>query len=128
MQRFKSDVEQKSVLWARYRAEVAHQLNHHFRDISHLSKSRGVGKAVVRGIGRAQSCEFFGVRFPVEVAAIHHNAANRGGMSVHIFRCRVGNDVASPLKGVAIDGRGKGVVHNQGHAIAVGNACELLNI
>ena len=38
------------------------------------------------------------------------------------------HDVGTPFKGPAVDGRGKGVVNNEWHAVAVGNACEFLQV
>ena len=49
-------------------------------------------------------------------------------MAVHIFGGAVGNDVGSPFKGAAVDGRGKRVVHNEGHAVAVCNLGKTLNV
>ena len=40
----------------------------------------------------------------------------------------MGHDVGSPFKGAAVDGCGKGVVHDEGYAIAVGNVCKLLDV
>ena len=65
---------------------------------------------------------------PVEIAAIDHTSAHLGGMAVHILRGGMGDDVASPLKRTAVNGRGKGVVHDEWYAVAVGYACKLLYV
>ena len=68
------------------------------------------------------------MRFPVEVTAIHDGSAHRRGVSVHILGSGVHHDVGSPFEGTAIDGRGEGIVHDEGHAVAMGDAGELLNV
>ena len=40
----------------------------------------------------------------------------------------MGHDVGTPFEGTAVDGCGKGVVDNEGHAVAVGNLGKTLNI
>ena len=49
-------------------------------------------------------------------------------MTVHVFRCTVGNDVGSPLKWAAVHGSCEGVVDNQWHAVGVGNVGKLLDV
>ena len=49
-------------------------------------------------------------------------------MTVHILGGGMGDDVASPLKGTAVDGCGKGVVDNQWHTVAMGYAGKLLDV
>ena len=68
------------------------------------------------------------MRHPVEVAAVHNYSSYGGRMSVHILGGRVGHDVASPLERPTINRRGEGVVHDERHPVAMGDACELLNI
>ena len=38
------------------------------------------------------------------------------------------HDIAPPLKRAAVNWCGEGVVNNKRHTVAVGNACELLNV
>ena len=49
-------------------------------------------------------------------------------MAVHILGGGVGDDVSPPLEGAAVDGGGKGVVHNEGDPVAVGSLGELFNV
>ena len=72
--------------------------------------------------------EPFGLRLPVKPSAVYHRSAHAGGVSVHILGGRVGNYVGSPLEGAAVDGRGEGVVHDEGHAVAVRHAGEFLDV
>ena len=65
---------------------------------------------------------------PIEVTAVYNGSTYAGGMSVHVFGGRVYYDVGTPLKRAAVDRGREGVVHNQGHAVAVGNAGKLLYI
>ena len=72
--------------------------------------------------------EFVAIGIPVEIAAIYHHAAYLSGVSVHILGSAVGNNVTTPLEGAAVDGRGKGIVHNQGHTMLVGHLGKALYI
>ena len=49
-------------------------------------------------------------------------------MSVHILGRGVGHDVGSPFKRTAVDRGSECVVDNQGYPVAVGDACELLDV
>ena len=79
-------------------------------------------------IGRAEAGELFGMLVPVKVAAVHHASTHLGGMSVHVLRRAVRHDVATPLEGTAVDGSGKGVVHDEGHAVAVCHEGKALDV
>ena len=76
----------------------------------------------------AEAREFFGIRHPVEVAAIHYYAAYLRCSTVHILGGRVGNDVGTPLEWAAVDRCGEGIVHDERHAVLVSNAGELLDV
>ena len=65
---------------------------------------------------------------PVEIAAVHDAAADGAGVAVHILGGGVGDDVRAPLEGPAEHGGGEGVVHDQGHPVAVGGGSKLLNV
>ena len=69
-----------------------------------------------------------GAGVPVEVAAIDDDAAHLCGVSVHILRGGVGDDVGAPLEGTAVDGCGECVIDDEGHAVLVGDACKLLDV
>lgn len=106
----------------------SHQLGCSLGDVSHFAEGFRISQSVVRLVRGAQSGEFVGVCIPIEVAAVYNGSTYAGGMSVHVFGGRVYYDVGTPLKRTAVDGGREGVVHNQGHAVAVGNAGKLLYI
>ena len=145
MERLQSEVQQEGVGGRRYAAQVAHNLGYELGDIGHLAESLCIGQSVVGLVGGGQSGEsmsiepwivevhhwlvtLVGAGFPVEVSAVHHAAAHLCGVSVHILSSAVGHDVGSPLKGSAVDGCGEGVVDDERHVVAVGYACEFLNV
>ena len=128
VQGLQAEVQQEGVHRALDAAQVAHQLGCGFGDVGHLAESLRVGQAVVGLIGRTQAGELVGMGIPVEVAAVHNAAAYAGGVSVHVFSGRMHHDVGSPFEGAAVDGRGEGIVHDEGHAMRVGDAGKLLNV
>ena len=65
---------------------------------------------------------------PVEMAAVHNAAAHSRAVAVHILGGGMGHDICAPLKRAAVDGRGEGVVHDQGHAVGMGCLCKLFNV
>ena len=97
-------------------------------DVGHLAKVLRVGEPVVRGVGGGEPGELVGMGVPVKVAAVDNSATHCRGMAVHILGGRVSHDVGTPLEGAAVDGRGEGVVHDEGHTVAVGDAGKLLYI
>ena len=50
------------------------------------------------------------------------------GVAVHVLGGGVGHDVRPPLERLTADGGGEGVVHDEGHAVAVGGLGELLQV
>ena len=128
VQRFQAQIEQEAVERAGDGAQVAHQLCRGFGDVSHLAESLGIGQSMVAFVRLAQARELVGMGHPVEVAAVHDGAAHRRGMSVHVFRGGMYHNVGPPLEGAAVDGGGEGVVHDEGHAVAVRHGGEALNV
>ena len=128
VQCFQTQVQQECVLWRLDTAQVAHQLGCSLGDVSHFAEGFRISQSVVRLVRCAQSGEFVGVCIPIEVTAVYNDSTYAGGMSVHVFGGRVYYDVGTPFKRTAVDGGREGVVHNQGHAVAVGNAGKLLYI
>ena len=128
MECFKSQIEKEGIHGSGNAAKVAHQLSNELGRKGHLSESLCVCQAVVGVVGGAKAGVFVGMGVPVEIAAVHNNSANLGGVAVHIFGGGVDNYVAAPFKGPAIDGRGKGVVYDEGYAVVVSNAGELFNV
>ena len=49
-------------------------------------------------------------------------------MAVHVLCRRVGHNVRAPANRLAVDGRGKGVVHNQRNAVPMRRLSEFLNV
>ena len=62
---------------------------------------------MVRRVRLAKSRELLGMRFPIEIAAVHDTTAYARGMAVHIFGRGVRDDVRSPFERTAIDRRGE---------------------
>ena len=76
----------------------------------------------------AKSRELLGMRFPIEIAAVHDTTAYARGMAVHIFGRGVRDDVRSPFERTAIDRRGERIIDDQGYAMIMGDAGELLHV
>ena len=112
MEGLKTEVEEEGVLGSRNASEVTHQLGYELRAICRASESLGIDQAVVRLVGSGKTGEMVGMGLPVEVAGIHHTSSHLSGMAIHVLRSGMGDDVASPLKRTAVDGRGKGVVYD----------------
>ena len=49
-------------------------------------------------------------------------------MAIHILGSRVSHNIGTPLEGTAVDGCSEGIVHDEGHTVAVGDTGKLLNI
>ena len=79
-------------------------------------------------VGSRQTGELGAMGFPVEVSAVHNCTAYLCGVAVHIFGGGVGNDVASPFEGTAVNGCGEGVVDNQGNAVTVSHLGKTLDV
>ena len=79
-------------------------------------------------IGCGQSLELVTLCFPVEVARVDHYATNLRGMTVHILCGGMGYDVASPFDRPTVDGRGKGIVDDERHAVLVGDVSEAFDV
>ena len=125
MEGLQTEVQQEGVLRSGDAAEVAHELGDELGGVGHLSEGLGVGQAVVGLVG---GCETGELLIPLEVAAINYAAADLCGVTVHVFRGGVGDDVGAPFEGTAVDGRGEGVVNNEGNAMLVGDAGKLLDV
>ena len=128
VQRFESEVQQKSVLRRLDRAQVAHQLRGRLGDIGQLAEIFRIGQSVIRSVGTGQSGVFVRMGFPIEIAAVDDRAANAGRMAVHIFGRRVRHDVGPPLDRAAVDRRGERIVHDQRYAVTVRDPREFLDI
>ncbi len=65
---------------------------------------------------------------PREIAAVDNGTTHLCGHTVHVFGGGVCHDVGPPFERTAVDGCGKRVVDDEGHAVAMGNARKLLNV
>ena len=83
---------------------------------------------MVRRVRLAKSRELLGMRFPIEIAAVHDTTAYARGMAVHIFGRGVRDDVRSPFERTAIDRRGERIIDDQGYAMIMGDVGELLHV
>src|SRR5699024_8796687 len=95
-------------------------LSSSFFDICLFPGSLAVSVAMIGLVRRGQTRIFVLVAIPVKIAAVHDTAAQRHGMSVHIFCGGVRYNVRSEFKGTAVNGRGKGIVTDQGYTVFMG--------
>ena len=128
MQGLQTEIEQETVLRRRCRTEVTHELCHEFGDVAQLAEGLDIGESVVGVVGCAEVGELLGMGHPVEVSAIDHGTAHLGGHAVHVLRGGVGDNVGTPFERTAVDGRGEGVVDDEGHAVLMGNACKAFDV
>ena len=98
-------------------AQVTHELHAGLDDIGRLAESLGIDQAMIGGIGLGEFGEAPGS--PVELAAVHDDAAHLQGMAVHILGGGVDDDVGTEIEGAAEHRRGKGIVHDQGQAVTM---------
>ena len=109
-------------------AEVAHQLRRCFSDVSQFAESFCISKSVIRFVRCAETGEFVGMCFPVEIAAVYNCSAYAGGVSVHVFGSGVDYYIGSPFKRAAVDRSGESIVYNQRYAVLVGDTGELFDV
>ena len=109
-------------------SQIPHQLGRGFGDVGQLAEFFRVGDAVVGFVRGGEAGEFVGVSLPVKIAAVHNAASHLHGVAVHVLGGGVGDNVGAPGKGTAVYGGGKGVVHDQGHTVAVGRLGKTLNV
>ena len=129
MQAFQAKVEHVGVDGALHAAKVTHQLCGCLGDESALlAKVLGIGDTVVAVIRGAQAGELIGMSHPVELAAVHNGTAQGCAVAVHVLGGGMGHDIGTPFNGAAVDGGGKGVIHNQRHTVGVGCIGKLFNI
>ena len=65
---------------------------------------------------------------PVELAAVHDDAAHLQGVAVHILGGGVDDDVGTEIEGTAEHRRGEGVVHDQRQAVTMGQGRDAFDI
>ena len=83
---------------------------------------------MIRFVRGGQAGKFVGMRIPIEVTAVYDCTAYACRMAVHIFGCRMSYDIGSPFERAAVDRCRKCVIHDQRHAMTVGDTGELLDI
>ena len=129
MQALQPQIEDERILRGLHAAQIAHQLAGAFGDVCpRIAEFLGVGDAVVAFVWRAEPRILLRVRHPVEIAAVHDDAAERSAVAVHVLCRRVGHNVRAPANRLAVDGRGEGVVHNQRNAVPMRRLSEFLNV
>ena len=109
---------QERVERARRGAEVAQQGDPHLDDVgdgAHRLHRLGPHRAVIGRVGLVQQREALGVLFPVEIAAIDDDAADRGAVAADVFGRRMHDDSGAVVERPAEDRRRR-VVHDQRHA------------
>ncbi len=122
-------IQQEGVLGGGHGPEVPHELGGGLVDEGPLlPELLGVDDAVVALVGGGEAGELVLVGHPVELAPVHDTPAQGGGVAVHVLGGGVGDDVRAPRQGAAVHRGGEGVVHDEGHAMAVGGGGELLDV
>lgn len=127
-ERFKPDVQEKSVCRGLDASEVAHQLGGCFDDITLFAKSLAVGETVIGRVGFRYSRELVVVSFPVEVSAVDDRTADSHRMSVHVFCRRMGDDVRTEFKRSAENRRSERIVDDERDAMPVSDVSKFLNV
>ena len=123
-----AEVQVEGVLRALDGTEVAHQLAGGLGDVGQLAEFLRIRQAVVGLVRGRQAGEFLRVRLPIEVAAVDDGAADRGAVAVEVLGGGVGDDVGAPLDRAEVHRRREGVVHDEGHAVLVGDARHALDV
>ena len=128
MQRLQTHVGEKCVHGGLAGSHIAHQLRRSLLDKCQLSEFLGIDNSMIGFVRGGQSRIFVRMGFPVEIAAVHNAAAHGHGMAVHVFGGGMGDDIHAKFEGLAVNGGGKGVVADHGHAVAVGQRHKLVDI
>ena len=128
VERLEPVIEQERIARTRNGPEITHQLSRHLYDITHLAKALGVNQTMIAVVRLRHARKAVGIGHPVKVTAVNHTSAHGGGVAFHVFGGRVRHDVGPPLKRAAVNGSGKRIVHNQGHAMTVSHTRKAFNI
>ena len=83
------------------------------------AEALGIDKTMIGKIGPSELREPFSLRHPVERAAVHDDAAHCRAMPAHEFGERMHHHIGAMRDRPHQDGRGDGIVHDQGHAVLV---------
>ena len=102
-------------------AHVAHELHPCLDDVGRLAESLRVHEAVIGGV-RLHEFREARARRPVEAAAVHDDPAHLHGMAVHVLGGGMDHDIRAEIQRPAEDGRGEGIVHDEGKAVGMGDA------
>ena len=117
-QRLQPLQEQERIQRRHRRAEVAQQHHPHAQYIRDRTQRLGRLRpdcAVIAGIRRVQQRLARRMRFPIEIAAIDHRAADRGAVPADVFRRRIHHHRGAMLERLHQDRRRR-VVHDQRNA------------
>ena len=125
-ERLQAKVQQESILQARLRSQITHQVSARFGDISRIAELLAVDNAMIGFIRLCELREFPIV--PVKFSTVHNHAANLYGMSVHILGGGVDDNIRPEFKWPAIDWGCKGVVHNQRNPMRMRHFCKEFQI
>ena len=83
---------------------------------------------MVAGGGLVELGELLGVCAVVEVTGVNNHTADRGAVAAQVLGGGVDDHVRAVLDGAQQVGGGHGVVHDQGHAVFVGDLGDGLNV
>ena len=129
MKALKAQVEVEGVLGALDGPEVAHELRRRLGDEgTRLTELLGVDDAVIRLVRGGEAGELLGMGHPVELSGVDDCPSHGDAVPVHVLGGGVRHDVGTPLDRPAVDGRGEGVVDDEGHAVRMCGGGELLDV
>ena len=83
---------------------------------------------VVRWVGFGQRGELVGVGFPVELAAVNNNSAQRRSMAAQEFRSRMDHNIGPMLQWTYEVRRAEGIIYNQGNVMAMSHGRNPLDV
>ena len=106
---------------------VAETLDAGFQDEGEGAEGVGIGEAVIGGVSVGEVGEASG-GFPVEVAGVDDDSADRGSMAADVFCGGLDDDVGTVLDGADEGGGGAGVVDDEWEAVLVGDVGEGANV
>src|SRR5271167_4874978 len=127
MQGLRTLQQQEGIKRRQASSGIAQPLHSRLDDEGEIAECLGVGDAVVGRIGLDKAAEASG-GFPVELAAVHDDAADGIAVAANKLRSGVDDDVSAPIYGPAERGGRTGVVDHQRHTVLMRDLGQLLDV
>ena len=108
--------------------KVSHKLSCCLCNISAFSEFFCIYNSVICLIRCRKSRKFICMGIPVKIATVNDRTSDTRRMAIHIFCCRVGNNICSPLKRTAVNRCCKRIIHNKRNSVSVRRTCKFLKI